>query len=110
MLGCFRRRGSLRERLAACRLAAVLVAGLGLASTAPGQTPGEYAVKAAFLLNFARYTEWPGAAFSSSTQPLVLCVVGADPFGSALDTVEDKLVRGRPIHINRNLTGDGLRS
>jgi hypothetical protein len=110
MIGSLRGPGSVRKRLAARRLAAVLAAALTLASAAPAQTPGEYAVKGAFLLNFARYTEWPPAAFSGSTTPLVLCVVGDDPFGSALDSVEGKLVRGRPIRIDRNIDAAGLPS
>ena len=49
----------------------------------------EYRIKAVFLFNFVQFVEWPPDAFASSTAPIVICVVGADPFGEALDqTVE----------------------
>ena len=42
---------------------ALLVVLLSLASGAPlaAPPPGEYQIKAAYLLNFARYVEWPAA-------------------------------------------------
>src|SRR5262245_8768724 len=102
--------GFFRAWLTAFQIATTLSVPLALASVVTGQTPGEYSVKAAFLLNFARYTEWPATAFSSSTTPLVLCIVGDDPFGQVLDTVEGKPVRGRPIRIERNMAAAGMRS
>ena len=69
---------------------AVLVsAGVGWAAHAPG----EYEVKAAFLLNFARLVEWPNSAFSGRDDPIALGVLGRDPFGGSLE----KLVKGRSI-------------
>lgn len=47
----------------------------------------EYQVKAAFIFNFANFTTWPARAFSSTTSPLDICIVGPDPFGGALDQV-----------------------
>lgn len=58
----------------------------------------EYDIKAAFLLNFARFVEWPGA----STLPFPICIVGDDPFGTALDQlVEGETVQGRRIIVRR---------
>lgn len=48
---------------------------------------GEYEVKAAYLYNFAKFVEWPAAAFESERSPLVFCVVGQDPFGDSLQAV-----------------------
>src|SRR5580704_7905559 len=63
---------------------------------------GEYDVKAAFLLNFARYVEWPPEAFQGATQALTICVAGQDPFGSALDDiVAGKTIGGREIVVRR---------
>ena len=56
-------------------------------------TASEYAVKAAYLYNFAKFVEWPTQAFPSTTSPLVLCIVGKDPFGETLDTIAGKSVR-----------------
>jgi hypothetical protein len=45
----------------------------------------EYRLKAAFLFNFVQFVEWPSSAFADDRAPLVICVVGSDPFGDALD-------------------------
>jgi hypothetical protein len=58
----------------------------------------EYRVKAAFLYNFAKFIEWP----AQDTGPIVLGVLGRDPFGAILDqTVEQKSINGRPLVIRR---------
>lgn len=46
--------------------------------------PTEYQVKAAFLYQFTKYTKWPGAFSLDSTNNMNLCLIGGDPFGSAL--------------------------
>jgi hypothetical protein len=76
-----------------------------LFSTAGGAEQGpptEYQVKAAFLYNFTSFVEWPESAFTSPTQPLVITILGADPFGALLDDlVRGKTVNGHNIMINR---------
>ena len=63
----------------------------------------EYHIKAGFLYNFARFTEWPEAAFAAATEPLQLCVLGENPFGRALDSLSGKQVRGRAIVVHHVL-------
>jgi hypothetical protein len=59
----------------------------------------EYRVKAAFLFNFLKFVEWPSG---SAQSPLVIGVLGHDPFGDVLDqTVRGKMVNGRSIEIRR---------
>ena len=59
-------------------------------------------VKAAFLLNFARFVEWPSSAFPNPSTPLTICIVGRDPFGRSLDVVvAGETVAARPIEIRR---------
>ncbi len=48
----------------------------------------EYSLKAAFIYNFATFTEWP----TKTTETIDLCLVGNSPFGSALSSIEGKLV------------------
>jgi hypothetical protein len=63
----------------------------------------EYRVKAAVVYNIARFVDWPSAAFAEAGSPLVVCVVGVDPFGSALDdAVQARTVKGRPVEIRRS--------
>src|ERR1700704_5980613 len=49
--------------------------------------PLEYQVKAAFLLNFTKFVEWPASAFASADSPIAICVWGDDPFGKILDQI-----------------------
>ncbi len=63
------------------------------ASPAQALEAAERAIKAAFLLRFGFFVEWPQSAFAASDSPINLCIVGGDPFGSLLDD----LVKGRKI-------------
>ena len=59
-------------------------------------------VKAAYLYQFAKFVEWPAESFENEKAPLVIGVIGQDPFGKILDrTVESKQIGGRPIEIHR---------
>lgn len=69
-----------------------------------GQSGGvaEYDVKATFLYDFAKFVDWPSGAVADDRSPFVLCIVGADPFGSALDsTVRGQRIDGHEITIRR---------
>ena len=57
----------------------------------------EYQLKAAFLVNFAKFITWPAQAFPPGQQEFVLCVAGDNPFGAALSGIENKTIGGRPI-------------
>jgi uncharacterized protein DUF4154 len=82
-----------------------MILGLLLATAAHGQRVEEYRVKAAFLLNFARFVEWPPQVFKSSADPISICVVGQNLFGNALDNaVIGKTVEGRTFLV-RQLSG-----
>ena len=76
---------------------------------AQGQS-GEYHVKAAFLLNFAQFIEWPVEAFADAQSPIVVGVLGDDPFGSTLEEVfREASAQGRPLIIQRSRHVDDLR-
>lgn len=68
----------------------------------------EYSVKAAYLYNFAKFVEWPEGTFETDVSPILIGVVGEDPFGEALDqAVEGKIIAGRALRIKRFGTFDG---
>jgi hypothetical protein len=74
------------------------------AATAPAQrsTIDEREVKAVFLFNFAQFVDWPASAFPTPSAPIVIGILGNDPFGSVLDqVVEGELIKGRPLAIGR---------
>ncbi|MEW6290379.1 MAG: YfiR family protein [Thermodesulfobacteriota bacterium] len=64
-------------------------------------TGGEYAVKAVFLLNFAKFTQWPAAAFDSEQSSIVLGICGDDDFGEALSAIEGKTAGGRKLVVKK---------
>jgi hypothetical protein len=69
------------------------------AADAPGR---EYQVKAAILLQAARFVEWPAEAFARPDAPLVVGVLGDDPFGPLLEqTLRNESVKGHPLEIRR---------
>jgi hypothetical protein len=70
----------------------------------------EYQVKAAYLFNFLKFVEWPGDAFPDALAPIVIGIVGDDPFGSALpEVVTGKTVQGRDLVIRRYHAGENFR-
>jgi hypothetical protein len=64
----------------------------------------EYRLKAAFLYNFALFTEWPASIGST----LNLCVYGRDPFGEEIDALQGKPVGDRRMVVRRVASVEGL--
>ena len=82
----------------------LFVSGLVPVLTTPAlpQMRDEYQVKAAFLLNFARFVEWPQDSFQNPADPIATCVLGQDPFGHWLkDTVDGRSLEGRALVLRR---------
>jgi hypothetical protein len=70
----------------------------------------EYQVKAAYLFNFLKFVEWPENSFTDPLAPIVIGVVGEDPFGNALpQVVIGKTVQGRDLVIRIYHAGEDLR-
>ncbi|MCB0395914.1 MAG: YfiR family protein [Flavobacteriales bacterium] len=66
------------------------------------QTYSEYEVKAAFLFNFGKFVEWPEKAFQSPTSPIIVGIIGDDPFGDVLDkTLKGRAMNGRSWLVKR---------
>jgi hypothetical protein len=83
-----------RSAFCVMAFAALLSLAAAIPTRSQGNLPIEYQVKAAFLFNFAKFVEWPLGTFQSEKAPIILCVFGHDPFGSALD----EIIRGRTIN------------
>lgn len=93
------RRAWIRIALGGLALA-VLIADSPLARSQAPST--ETKLKAAYLFNFARYTEWPVAAVPESDSPITITILGDDPFGEILDkTVQGRLIDQHPVRIHR---------
>jgi hypothetical protein len=69
----------------------------------------EYAVKASYLFNFAKFVEWPEGTFDNATSPIIIGVVGEDPFGGDLEnTIEGRSINGHAIRLKRFGAFDGI--
>ena len=84
-----------RARVAAlCALLWLAVAGMAEEATF---TNDERILKVAFLYNFSLYSEWPAPPVAG----LVLCVLGRDQLGPALDALASRQVNGKPLLLRR---------
>lgn len=59
----------------------------------------EYQLKAAYLLNFARFVYWPEQSFVSDESAFTICVYGDNPFDGALSGLSSKQINNRPIEM-----------
>lgn len=82
------------------RIAVTLALLIMTAAPVHAQAPTETAVKAAFLVKFANYVDWPPDRDDSG--PFVLAILGSDPFGEMLDRMLiGKEVNGRKLIVRR---------
>lgn len=99
------------------RLAILIIALSGSLSWAPAfaQAPdssdsSEYLIKAGFIFNFAKFVEWPSNAFAQPDSPIVIGILGTDPFGTIIDKiVQDKKIGTRGFIVKRLKWGTDLK-
>jgi YfiR/HmsC-like len=73
-------------------------------------TASEYEVKAAFLFNFVQYVDWPPQAFAAPQSPVVIGILGDDPFGDIIDRiVRGETVKNRRVVVQRSRQIDSLK-
>ena len=91
--------------------ACLWLASSGVTAAEKSAGVGEYQVKAAFLYNFTKFTEWPTSAFAVSNAPLVIGIIGEDPFGKTMDdAVHGETVRNHPLVVKRLRADEDLRN
>lgn len=59
----------------------------------------EYEVKTAFIYNFTKFIEWPEFSFTDSDPDYVVCILGKDNFGKALDLLSNKISGGKSFKV-----------
>jgi hypothetical protein len=75
---------------------------VAVSAVQPAPQSLEYSVKANYLVRFAAFVEWPPRAFATPQSPVVICVVGHDPFRGTLDTAaRAQTAYGRPLAVRR---------
>lgn len=90
-------------------LRAAIAGALVAAAPAPvAAQASEEAVKAAFMPRFARYVTWPTSARPRPGQPIVICVIGHDPFGTLLNhAIRGQEVDGASFTVRRLSSAGG---
>lgn len=88
------------------RITAQLALALGLALGVPstfGEITSESQLKAAYLVNFLKYVEWPGTRNTVS-----ICLFGRDSLGPYLANYEGRQIGGRELRVRKVSTPDQL--
>jgi len=90
------------------RLVLLLAVGVALlagvpAARAESGAPRDYQVKAAFLINFPRYVNWPASTFAESNSPVTVAIFGDDNMaGEFANMIEGgRMVDGHPLQLKR---------
>ena len=84
-------------------LSLVLVTGFVVGAIVAAEPAAEeYHVKGAYLLNFAKFVEWPEQVFKGPGAPIAICIVGQNPFGPGLEkAAQATVVANRPVIVRQ---------
>jgi YfiR/HmsC-like len=81
-----------------------------LAQDRDSSNSSEYLIKAGFIFNFAKFVDWPPTTFAQPDSPIVIGILGTDPFGAIIDQiVQDKKIGGRGFVVKRMKWGTDLK-
>jgi len=69
---------------------------------ASAQAPTEAQIKAAYVLNFAKFTDWPEKAPGAADASLVVCVIGNQETVAGFVSIEGKAVQTREVRVRSN--------
>jgi hypothetical protein len=88
-----------RRPAAVLALAATLVASAGIRAFSAADAASDVALKAAFLYNFVKFTEWPALAAGAA---IAVCIDSDEQVAAALtDTVRGQNINGHTLEIRR---------
>lgn len=83
-------------------LALMLSFGCAFPLWAGDPAPSEAQVKAAFLLNFPKYVQWPETNFSETNGPIIVAILNADDIADEFATMsEGRTIDGHRIRLQR---------
>ncbi len=89
----------------------LVVAYFVLAVPAVAQVSKEYQLKAVFLWRLAQFTQWPSDVFETSDSPIVICVLGDNPFDGALNAaVAGETAHGRKFVVQNHRAVEQLKT
>ena len=89
----------------------LLFSAMLVASPVRAQISREYELKAVFLWRLTQFTQWPADAFEHPDSPIVICVLGENPFGDALQmAVRGETAHGRKLFVQHHRRGNQIRA
>jgi hypothetical protein len=95
-----------RLRVVACTLMLMSFSAPGHAQVASAH---ESQVKAAYLLKFGAYVDWPGYVFAQGNSPFVIGVLGSTPILQQLEqAAAGRSVNGHPVEVRRIQKNEAL--
>jgi hypothetical protein len=68
----------------------------------------EFVVKTAFIYNFLKFTQWPNGTFAKPDIPIVVCTIGDDLYGGALNVLTSKHIDSHPVTLERSVPANAL--
>ena len=70
------------------------------------ESASEDAVKAGFIYNFAKFTEWPVSPESEKNAPFLLCSSSGQPLSGKIALLQGRSVRGRDVLVRTNVRAE----
>lgn len=61
----------------------------------------EFELKTAYLYNFALFTTWPASWPPESSGNMAICTIGEDGFGTSIEQLHNRKVRGKRVVVRR---------
>jgi YfiR/HmsC-like len=99
-----------RRPASGARLFAALLLSVCVPASAGAQTGSASSLRAGFLFNFAKFTEWPADVLPPAA-PLVICVIGDGPSAEILEhTTRRQVVQGHPVVVWKGQGEGSVRS
>jgi hypothetical protein len=86
-----------------CHLVLLLVAVTIHPLDAGAAQVDEYELKTAYLYNFVLFTTWPAAWPPEASQNITICTIGDDQFGSAIEQLHGRKIRGKRLVVRRSI-------
>ena len=102
----FNRKTILRKLILITAL--LLLGDIGLLAQQPSSR--EPQVKAVFLFNFTQFIDWPAKTFAEPGSPMIIGILGDDPFGSYLEqAILNEKINNHPLVIQHYKTVDEVK-
>jgi len=78
---------------------AILIASLTACAVGDTAQSTEYQIKAAFIFNFLKFVDWPPDPNADPNSPIIIAVIGENPFAKAFEPLQAKQVGDRQVLI-----------